>query len=204
MIIKFDHITYVCAKLEVDKVLENYYIMGYRKKFSEIGLENISIKRPLCKYKHQTHDLYYLFCENKLSVEVVSYDMIYQSSVMKLDDDIIAFAEDIIAVEKLLLILGAKAVQTDHIFNIKGIFDKFDVMLQIQSKEDTGIYYLDSGGLGCITLLVDSLEKIQKRIMNTEYIYSRIEKLCVNNEVLNIMFVSTPNRELIFELISKL
>lgn len=203
MIIKFDHLTHACERQETDDILNKYFIKGYQEKFKEIGLKNISNKQLFCKYGHQTHDLYYLFCEGKLPIEVVSYDLVCKRSLMELDGKITVFAEDITAVEELLFILGAKTVQGGYTYNIKGIFDKFDIILQIQHREVPDTYYLDSKGLGCITLLVDSLEKIQKKILGTEFICSKIEKLCVNNEDLNIMFVSTPKREVIFELLSK-
>lgn len=201
MIIRFDHITHVTSIDKRDELLNQYMGTGYVQKFCELNLQNLSIKDMFCALSHETHDMYYLEHSEEMPVEVVVYDKVSGKSNVTLTDRIVIPVYDD-SMSILLEKLGAR-VQGDNLYNMKGCFDKKDVFIKLIPTVDTDWeYHLDYEGIGCVTLMLDSISKQRKKLEGTEFICSEEDSLVVNGKTLKIMFVTTPKREMVFELIS--
>ena len=203
MIIRFDHVTYVEDRSRKEDLLIRKKINGWKIYFFEEALKNIPTKKKLMKFPDETHDIYFMKKENNINTEVIFYNRVNVFDQIKVQDNIIyAGSNNLEETEQVIKKLGGKGERSGDTFrgNLKGILDKKDYIIIFQKKKNTEAW-LDNQGYGCITLLVDSIEKVGARF-KTDFFYSVEEELKVNSQFLNIAFVKSKSTDLIFELIS--
>lgn len=202
MIVRFDHITYVderCKKIYLHKWEDN----GWEVQFSEEKLKNIETKKKLMKYPEDDHDLYFMKKQGNINTELIFYERVNLPTQISVQGrKVFAGCRSLVEIEKVIIKLGGKGQRTGDTFiaNLKGIFDKEDYLIMFEERPCTEPC-LDDSGYGCVTLLVDSIEKISKKFDEEEFFCSS-EELEVNSQFLNIAFVKPKCAELIFELIS--
>lgn len=176
---------------------------GWEIDFFEEDLKNIPTKKKLMKFPEETHDIYFFRKENNINTEVIFYNRVNVSGQIKIQDNIIyAGSNNLEETEQVIKKIGGTGEMSGNIFRggVKGILDKKDYIIIFEKKRNTEAW-LDNRGYGCITLLVDSIEKVGARFKEDFY-YSEKEKLKVNSRFLNIAFVKSKSTDLIFELIS--
>lgn len=83
VIIKFDHVSFVCARSDKNKILMN----KGEPSFKEIGLKNLKIKKPLMHMAQQDHDLY--FFEDGYPTEYIFYDAVNSQSRIELVNNVL-------------------------------------------------------------------------------------------------------------------
>ena len=83
MIIKFDHISFVCSRINKEQILKN----KGEPLFKEISLKNLEIKKILMHVPQDDHDLY--FYEEDYPTEYIFYDSVNEQSGIKLVDNIV-------------------------------------------------------------------------------------------------------------------
>lgn len=203
MIIRFDHITYVEDRNRKEELLMWKKSNGWEMHFFEDSLQNIPTKKKLMKFPDETHDIYFMKKENNINTEVIFYNRVSVFDQIKVQNNIIhAGSNNLEETERIIKKLGGKGERRGDTFqaNLKGILDKKDYIIIFQKKENAEAW-LDNQGYGCITLLIDSIEKVGARF-KTDFFYSEEEELKVNSQSLNIAFVKSKSTDLIFELIS--
>ena len=186
VIIKFDHVSFVCARSDKNKVLMN----KGEPSFKEIGLKNLKIKKSLMHMAQQDHDLY--FFEDGYPTEYIFYDAVNSQSRIELVDNVLygKYMNKQKAIDFLKGIFGEKVTEEgDNIVcNMRGIIDKNDYML---------IPWLDDSGYGIVTL-VNNVRFTKKPV---DGICTDYEVLKVNGKELEICFTKSNSTNIIFEII---
>lgn len=205
MVIKFDHITHVVNRNNMVLTLNNYFEKGYVEIFREYGLKNNTEKKRLLKYDQMDHDICFLRDrKNEIDVEIIAYDKTSQNlkSRIELWDNLISIKtykiEDI---KQVFNLLGVK--KNNNLFTWGGLLQHTNYYIEIVPEEYAYECFLDDEGLCCLTLMVDSLEKYREKLHDIGLNYSKIFQFRINNQLLDIMFVFTKNKDVIIELISK-
>lgn len=206
MIIKFDHITHVVTRGNTDLMLKYYLGKGYEELFRERGVKNSHEKKFLMRYDQTDHDIYFLKAPLKgVDVELIAYDKIFCDSEKRIelkDNYVIEVKTCYTNIVRIIFdVLGVK--KSDSMYVWGGVLQQSDYRLNIVQEETAPKNFLDDEGVGCITLMIDSLEKVQRKLMETKLDYSEKFSICINQQILDVMFVYTPNRDVIIEIISK-
>ena len=202
MIIKLDHITYVTERVKVQTVIKEFETRGYTLKFKELNLPNLSIKKALMKTVQETHDIYFLDKDDSFAIEVIAYDQVCSTSQNKYEDGV--FSIEVKSRTKLydtVSVFGIDPKENDDRYRIKGLFDKKNLEIKVIEKPDIENTYLDMEGYGCLTFLVDSVERTKENIKALDC--SDISMLTVNGRELKIFFATSKEaRDIIIEFIS--
>ncbi len=195
MVIKFDHISYVLDKRKKQDVLNS---LG-EPVFSEIDLENISIKKQLMHSFFDSHDLY--FFEGDYPTEYIFYDEVNGVSTIQKEDNVIYGSySDIEQAKAFLTALFGKKVSEDGELlkcNMKGVLDSRDYPLVLEYSDNLAEPYLDDEGYGIVTVLVNS----EPKSFPDGCIYTQKEALVVNGKQLEICFAKSLYTNIIFEII---
>ncbi len=202
-IIKFDHISYIAASENKEKILKKF--TGRKLKFSELGIANLESKNLLmCRKDQKVHDM--LFFEGEgINIEVILYDKISRRSQVQLGVDTI-YAEctnigKIATCFNEIGITDGRRTKKGIIFNLKGWLDKKDIYLEINEQAKSMDTYLDYEGYGCVTLLVDSLSGLNV-ISDAENLVTQAESINVNQRSLDVCFWKNTGLNIIFEFIT--
>lgn len=202
-IIKFDHISYISASENKEKVLKKF--AGRKLKFSEIGIQNPDNKKLFMYRKDQkVHDMFF-FEGQGINTEVILYDKISGRSQVQLGvDTIYATCADIGTITTIFHKIGitdGRQTEKGIIYNLKGWLDKKDTYLEINEQEKSMDTYLDYEGYGCVTLLVDSLSGLNV-ISDSENLVTQAESMNVNRRPLDVCFWKNTGLNIIFEFIT--
>lgn len=205
MIIKFDHITYVLDRKDKGE-LKRWKKNGWAIRFAEEQLKNLSTKKTLMYHKTDTHDLYFMEKPYHMNTELIFYDRVNEENGIFIQNQIIyATCTDLKIVEEAVRKVGIRNIEKvsdqEIICNLKGIFDKKDYFVVFRREEILGEVVLDNMGYGCVTLLVDSINKLIGKFSEDEIFYSKNETLTVDSRVLNVAFLKIKGCNLIFEFI---
>lgn len=202
MIVKLDHITYVASRKQIDENKINYKSI----KFQEKHLRNPKGKQVLMYNKCIDSDLIYI--EDSMPVEMVLYDEVIEKTDIHVRDNTIycycrvgSFDE----IDSLFQAIGFRFFEQknkESIYKINGVFDKRELFLNIREKYDIKQPFLDREGWDCPCFLVDSVEKLFKKISGEKCICTLIDKLVINNRELEIGFLKNDNMSLILEFIA--
>lgn len=195
MIVKFDHISFIAERGCKDSLLSG----SGEPVFEEINLKNISIKEDLMRRPQPDHDLY--FYDDDIPVEYIFYDEVVEQGKIKIQDGkIYGLCNDlIIAGEYLKSLFGEKSVCTrenEIICSMKGILDKKEYILVLESSSEDVFPYLDDGGYGVIALIVN-----KDYDASVDWIITDQERVTVNSRDLDIRFMRSASTNVIFELI---
>lgn len=203
MVIRFDHLTYVCNNAHLEDTLSKFAKSGYKEQFREEGIPNISPKKPYLRFSNKTHSLYFLEKENAIPVEVVSYELTSQEEqVADYKQDGYSFSyytQDVESLNTLFESVGFKRVD-ENTFNAKGVLDKNDSVIII-NKSDKPSHNLDNEGFTCPTLFVDSYLKTKSKVEENGFICTEASPIVINGRDLKIFFVVGRHKE-VLELIS--
>ena len=195
VIIKFDHVSFVCARSDKNKVLMN----KGEPSFKEIGLKNLKIKKSLMHMAQQDHDLY--FFEDGYPTEYIFYDAVNSQSRIELVDNVLygKYMNKQKAIDFLKGIFGEKVTEEgDNIVcNMRGIIDKNDYMLILEKTTESIIPWLDDSGYGIVTL-VNNVRFTKKPV---DGICTDYEVFKVNGKELEICFTKSNSTNIIFEII---
>ncbi len=195
MIIKFDHISFVCSRINKEQILKN----KGEPLFKEISLKNLEIKKILMHVPQDDHDLY--FYEEDYPTEYIFYDSVNEQSGIKLVDNIVyaKYLNKQRAIEFLIGIFGNKVIEENDkiVCNMKGILDKKDYILVLERTIEPMATYLDNSGYGIVTLINNS----QFSKIPIDGICTESEVLKVNGKELEICFTKADSTNIIFEMI---
>lgn len=204
MIIKVDHVTYSVDYSNAEMILQQYNSQGYIMKFNELNLPNIKNKKKFLAFEQDCHNMYFMEKANEIPIEIIAYDKTNKCSLMEMEgNNVKIYIKNSAEISGVLKKLGAKEIVNEKKYSIKGIFDKGDLIINLVVEKSVEMSYLDDHGLGCITLLVDSTEKVREQLIALGTECSEIEEILVAGRILNVMFVSSKEREFIVEIISK-
>lgn len=204
MIIKIDHITQVVNRDNVEEVMQSLEEQaGYIAKFKEYELKNIEVKKNIMRNSTDLHDMFFMEKPNTIPIEVITYFQTEQGYpyVIK-GNEIDIRVKNVAEAGMLLKIMGAKEIESDTRYNVRGIFDKSDIYVNIIRSEQLCKRYLDDEGIGCLTVLVDSVDKLKNQFTESNIVCTEIGQIEVAGKLLNIMFASTSHNEFIVEFIS--
>lgn len=203
MIIRFDHLTYVCNNAHIEDTLSKFANLGYKEQFREESIPNISPKIPYLCFSNETHSLYFLEKENAIPVEVISYELTSQEEqVVDYKQEGFTFSyytQDVESLNSLFEAVGFKRVD-ENTFNAKGVLDKNDTVIVINKNKKTSPN-LDNEGFTCPTLFVDSYLKTKSKVEECGFICSESSPIVINGRDLKIFFVVGKHKE-VLELIS--
>ena len=137
MIIRFDHLTYVCNNAHLQETLSKFANTGYKELFREEGIPNITPKKLFLRFPNETHSLFFMEKGNAIPVEVISYELTSQGEqVADYNPEGFTFSyytQDVESLKSLFEAVGFKRVD-EHIFNAKGILDKYDIIITIHNN----------------------------------------------------------------------
>lgn len=195
MILKFDHLSYICERNKKKVVIQN----EGEPTICEIDLPNLNIKKKLMKNPQDNHDL--LYYEKDYPIEYIFYDTIAGDTNVRFCDDIVygVYYDLQLAYEFLQGIFGRK-VEVDNnklVCNMRGVLDKKDYLLVLEYSSEKFESYLDDGGYGVITLISNS--KINATPI--EGICTEIEGTVVNGKKIDVCFLKPNSLNIIFEVI---
>jgi len=203
MIIRFDHLTYVCNSVHLEETLSKFANTGYKEQFREEGIPNITPKKPFLRFTNETHSLFFMEKENAIPIEVISYELTSQEEqVADYKQDGYSFSyytQDVESLSTLFESVGFKRVD-EITYNAKGVLDKNDTVIII-NKSDNPSPYLDNEGFTCPTLFVDSYLKTKSKIEENGFICTDASPIVINGRDLKIFFVVGRHKE-VLELIS--
>lgn len=203
MIIRFDHLTYVCNIAHLEDTLSKFAKLGYKEQFREEGVPNIAPKKPYLRFPNEAHSLYFLEKENAIPVEVISYELTSQEEqVADYKRDGYSFSyytQDVESLKTLFESVGFKRVD-ENTFNAKGVLDKNDTFVIINKSEKSS-HNLDNEGFTCPTLFVDSYLKTKSKVEEIGFICTDASPIVINGRDLKIFFVVGRHKE-VLELIS--
>lgn len=206
-IIRFDHISYIAANKDKEKVFMRFadHFADKKLKFSEIGIENLDSKKLLmCRKDQKTHDLYF-FEGGGLDIEVILYNEISGKSKVRLGSDTIYAScmnlEAIAACFQKIGIAEEKRRGQEIVYNLKGWLGKQNIYLEIQEHVKSREAYLDDEGFGCVTLLVDSLSGLEE-ISDSKNLVTKAERITINKRQLDVCFWKNTELNIIFEFIT--
>lgn len=196
MIVKFDHISYVCGRLQKTNLIAE----KGQPVFSEINLHNLTIKKALMAKRQSAHDLF--FYDDDLPTEYIFYDEVNEKSNICIKDNKIygLYSDKEQAMDFLRGIFGNRVKDHDGeiICNMRGILDKRDYIMILQKTDDGCPAFLDDSGYGIPALIVKpAFSKIPEDGVCTE-----TEKIVVNGRNLKICFTKSDSTNIIFELIT--
>lgn len=203
MIIKVDHITEVVKDSDVSVKIQKMQNEGYKQKFAEYKLKNISSKKKYMRQDLQLHDMYFWEREKNIPIEMIAYEKVgegYSYALRQNQIDICVCHPE--SVGQVLLCLGTREIEKNKTYNIRGVFDKQDIIINLIATEKICTRYLDDEGLGCITLLIDSIQKIEKILDERGVNHTDVYSIEVAGKQLYVMFVNSVDNEVIIELIS--
>lgn len=200
MIIKFDHFTYVFQR--------NTYVDYDDSKilFKENSLINPPGKKAFMHVDQ--HDSDVIFIDDDIPVEYVGYNELSDESDMyikdgrlfaKYDPDYSGIIEEVLS-ERMGF--GITKNKKNYEVNLKGVFDKADRYLVLESSPYDEKTYLDSGGWQCPCVLVDSVRKLFSNITDLSGCTTTLDTLKVNNRDLEIGFFRMNGLQPIIEFIS--
>lgn len=203
MIIRFDHITYVCNESRLEQVLTKFASLGYVESFREIHIPNISPKLKLLHYASRTHSLFFMKKDGSIPVEVISYEKTTKGIPVvyyDLEGDTFTYnTKDVEALKGLYCCLGVKKDIIDS-YNVKGVLDKANTYVSFE-KVDNPSTNLDNEGFTCPTLFVDSFIKIKTKVEESGYCCTECSPISINGRDLKIFFIVGKFGE-VLELIS--
>ena len=81
---------------------------------------------------------------------------------------------------------------------IKGILDRQDYWLVINLNKERDEIFLDQQGYGCITFIVNSFQNLCRCTQTGDYL-SEADTICVNNQILKIVFYKSISIDIYFE-----
>ena len=210
MILGMDHIAVTSIDLEADGAkLEQ---LGFRHKFTEIGLKNAEEKKPLLRNWSKTHDIAYYEGIEGTALELTQHHarshegksrgfipVIDESRVM----GVIRAVEDL---DKSKMFYSALGMTPEpwhgHMkFRIDSPVEKLRSSLLMgptANWEESAPIFLDDAGFPCIALLTTDLDADARRLHNeaTQFITDDF-RLTVNKQKLRIAFACGPSGELI-------
>lgn len=206
MIMKFDHVSYIAQRQDIDKVLGRFG-QGFKLYFKETDKENLCQKQNLMHDKQEKHDLY--FYNGRLPIEIIAYEMTYEGEQLDVNiEERIFYAKsnDMPTCVNILRCLGINEVIEEGSglkCNLRGALDREDLWLNIVLEKNIKPAYLDDMGFGCITFWVDSMEKVQKGLRNVDGVdtLTSPEVIVVNSRKLEVSFLRLKCLNIIFELI---
>lgn len=200
MIMKLDHITYVAARADKDRILTQDGKKNW--KFCETEKQNLASKQKYLSCRQTTHDLY--FFEGDIPVEVIFYDEVADGTGMEVRGNVIyGKGSDLQAAKICLEKMGLPVELGEHELqcNLKGRLGRKDCFLKIGYSEQQEPAYLDRAGYGCITLLLDSVDRLYEK-RDCDFEVTEPEELEINHQLLKISFVKCKGTDLIFEFIA--
>ena len=160
------------------------------------------------KNRGKTHDLYFLEKENEMNTELIFYDRVSKGPALEIKENhIYAKSKDLGKTKLIVKEVGGKVSEISDrskrlICNMKGVLDKEDLWLVVEKAVELDDIYLDTwGGYNCVSLLVDSTEKLQKKIGDLD-VFLPEEELTVNNQKLGVAFFKDVDANIIFEFIT--
>lgn len=203
MIIRFDHITYVCNNAHLEETLSKFTYIGYKEQFRELGIPNITSKKPFLRFPNEIHSLFFLEKEGAIPVEVISYE--FTSQEERVSDykpggfKLFYYTLDVEPLNSLFEAVGFKRVD-ENTFNAKGVLDKNDIIIFINKGEKPSPN-LDNEGFTCPTVFVDSYLKTKSKVEDNGFICTDASPIVINGRDLKVFFVVGRHNE-VLELIS--
>lgn len=196
MIVKFDHISYICDRRQKQELLADKGIPN----FEERNLQNLHIKKALMGKWQSTHDLY--FYEGGFPTEYIFYDTVHQKSKVRVDENKIygQYADKEKALDFLRGIFGKQVQEygSEIICNMKGVLDKRDYILVLQNTDGGCQAFLDDSGYGIPALIVSSSFSKQP----LDGICTEAERITVNGRNMEICFTKSDATNIILEMIT--
>lgn len=203
MIIRFDHLTYVCNETNLSQVLSEFERIGYVESFREVNIPNIAPKMPLMRYPNKTHSLYFFEKANCIPIEVISYECTTINcpmiDYMLNGDTFNCYTKEINALKGLYGCLGIKEID-DLTLNVKGVLDRTNAFVHFIQAENPSVN-LDNEGFTCPTLFVDSYLKTKEKVEENGYRCTESSPITINGRELKIFFILGKYGE-VLELIS--
>lgn len=203
MIIRFDHLTYVCNVSDIQQVLNRFEARGYIEKFREETIPNIPPKMSLMYNHNETHSLYFLEKEGGLPIEVISYrettNVGKNADYMDETERFTYYTKDVDSLMDFFKCVGMR-VDSDGVCNARGVLDKSNTFIDIVEIDATPVN-LDNEGYTCPTLFVDSYLKTKASIEGSGFGCTECSTIIINGREMKIFFVTGRNGE-VLELIS--
>lgn len=203
MVIRFDHLTYVCNNTELEYTLSKFTSIGYREVFREECIPNIPPKKPLLKHPNEKHSLFFLEKDNSIPIEVISYELTTHSPQMiEFASEGCSFTYNTRDVEYLKLLfesIGFKRID-EQTYNAKGVLDKNDSIINIKEAVNPSAL-LDNEGFTCPTIFIDSYVKTKAKVEENGFTCTESYPIVINGRDLKIFFAIGKTNEII-ELIS--
>lgn len=194
MVIKFDHISFVCARNQKAKYIQDMSDIVFMEK----NIKNLRIKGLLMQRHQDDHDLY--FSAGTLPTEYIFYDFVKGMSSVSIKNEIIygGYSNKEYAVKFLKGIFGenVKINNEQIICNMRGILDKRDYFLILSPSKITETY-LDRGGYGAIAIITNKVFRTEPE----DGICTEHGLLRVNDRNLDICFTRSDSVNIIFEII---
>lgn len=204
MIIKFDHISYIESRKNKKNILQFVDQKGYKYRFKEDMLVNLPMKKVLMEKAQETHDIYYFEHGVEMPLELIFYSYVGNSSRIERDgNSIYVSGRDAPQIMNCLHEMGFRFLHWDKEkgfvrCNIKGILNQQDYWLVIDLNKERNEVFLDQQGYGCITFIVNSFKNIYRCVHTGDYL-SMADDICVNNQMLKIVFYRSIKMDIYFE-----
>jgi hypothetical protein len=198
MIIKFDHISYIAERKEKSRLCKK---LG-TPYFIEEKKPNLNIKKDLMRCWQGDHDLFF-YSEN-LPVEYIFYDNVVSRSTIEVKQKTVygSYYNENAALQFLRGLFGEKVRISDGVIecNMKGILDKCDRMLVLRGGQKVDEAYLDDGGYGVATIMVNK----KFSLIPEDGVCTDCEQIEINGKLMEVCFTKSASTNMIFEIIHPL
>jgi hypothetical protein len=195
MILGFDHLALSVSDIELAK--KNLEMTGFNCGFLEKNVTNHPEKKILLHDYSNSHNIAFFRREPpNLSLEIIAYDKIYNSSkgVYNYHDSYIQLDTNDIQTEKSFWLnaLGFTETESDCLEFVSFIHH-WSCKIKLNYIPHLQPYKLDSYGYTCLALLTNNLKKNREKlaICGARDITNEFE-ITVNNNKLNIVMFRTP------------
>jgi catechol 2,3-dioxygenase-like lactoylglutathione lyase family enzyme len=204
MICSIDHIALTCsdAKSACSKISS----WGYQKVFTETGMPNPLIKRPLMKNWSEKHDVFYFRRDGALNIEVIRYDTVHrgQSFLDKqekpFEKGIVLYSRELEAGYRFWSLFGLRLVRKDSdrywcLFRSPLLGELTFVIIQRTAALKD--FALDTEGFNCIAFLSTSIDQERDFLLDSGVKTTPVENVVVNGKNMAILFAEGKDGEIV-------
>ena len=201
MLVKFDHITFVVNRAQLDNAVAEFERQGYKLALHSDHVDNLESKKEFLSFKDKDHALYFMQAPEGrgLSVELIAYEHTTCNApalgYSLGENRLVMNAPDTDELSRMLLAMGCRAGDGGEVV-FSGVLDTEEYAIVPQVSSQTA-FNLDNEGFCCPTFFVRPASKTANALKEAGFRVTDPEFLKVEDKTMYVMFALGSRGELI-------